>query len=226
MCKGRGRSRRDVVRRRALGLSLAIAFVALTATACTTAARPTPVTGRQASTDELRTLTRAVRPLLEELDFPFPRTPEDCRVGLYISPSAVINATAGPGMKTPCTYFTLGVSDGAVRRLSVDMLRAVLAHELGHVMLGHFQARRARSDTPDVFKRSFERDEEVAADRFAVQLLRKIEPQHPGACIALVYVLALLGDEPAGPNRWLASHPSSTDRAEKARVGCQGLPAS
>jgi len=30
-----------------------------------------------------------------------------------------------------------------LRRLPLDMLRAVLAHELGHVQLGHLEARRA-----------------------------------------------------------------------------------
>jgi Zn-dependent protease with chaperone function len=193
--------------------------------ACTTT-KPKAYPGRQASEAEMRTLTQAVRPLLEELNFGIPHRPEDCRVGLLIMASAAINAGAGPGTRTPCTLFTLGVSDGAVRRLSVDMLRAMLAHELGHVRLGHFEARRARGDSASVFTRAFERAEEAEADRFAVQLLRKLEPRYPGSCIALVYVFALLTDQSGGPNPWLATHPSPERRAETARAGCEATTAS
>jgi len=171
----------------------------------------------------MRTLAQAVRPLLEELDFGIPKGPGDCRVGLVILASTAINAGAGPGSaKTPCTLFTLGVSDGALKRLSVDMLRAMLAHELGHVRLGHFETRRAHGEIHTVFTRAFERAQEVEADRFAVALLRKLEPRYPGSCIALVYVLALLTEQPAGPNRWLATHPSPERRADTARAGCDG----
>jgi hypothetical protein len=39
-----------------------------------------------------------------------------------------------------------------LRRLPLDMLRAVLAHELGHVQLGHLDARRRRGPTPAIFR--------------------------------------------------------------------------
>ena len=50
------------------------------------------------------------------------------------------------------------------------------------------------SATPAVlrpFTVSFDRAQEADADRFAVSLLRRLEPRQPGACVALVYVLAL-----------------------------------
>ncbi len=40
--------------------------------------------------------------------------------------------------------------------------------------------------------------------RFAVDLLRRIEPRHPGACIALVYVFALLAEQPWVVPGWRA----------------------
>jgi predicted Zn-dependent protease len=229
--RDRQETRRTSVKRTNANALLRLGLLAasmLLAAGCTTAPTvptpppaPRPATGRQASEAELRALALAVSPLLEELNYPIPRQPDDCRVGLVILPSAAINAAAGPGSQKPCTLFTLGVSDGAVRRLPVDMLRAIIAHELGHVRLGHFETKRARAGTPAIFRRGFDRAEEAEADRFAVDLLRKLEPRYPGACIALVYVFALLGDQPEGPGRWLATHPSPDNRAETAAAGCQ-----
>jgi len=102
------------------------------------------------------------------------------------------------------------------------MLRAVLAHELGHVQLGHLEARRERGATPAIFRpltAAFDRRMEAEADRFAIDLLRRLEPHQPGACIALVHVLSLLmAEQPLGG--WLSGHPSPDGRAEAALAGC------
>jgi Zn-dependent protease with chaperone function len=37
------------------------------------------------------------------------------------------------------------------RRLSLDMLRAVVAHELGHIQLGHLEDRCTRAQTAAIF---------------------------------------------------------------------------
>src|SRR5437773_859910 len=123
LMRDRQETRRASVKRtnanalRRLGLLVACMLLAA---GCTTAPpRPTgrepaeaprPATGRQASEAEMRALALAVMPLLEELNFPMPRSPDDCRVGLIVLPSAAINAAAGPGSQKPCTLFTLGVS--------------------------------------------------------------------------------------------------------------------
>src|SRR5262245_60162040 len=99
---------------------------------CATVRQPA---GRVPTGDEIKVLEQAIRPLLEELDYRWPQTPDDCRVGLTIWQSAVINASSGRGRTTPCLYFRLGVTEGALQRLPVEMLRAILAHELGHVRL-------------------------------------------------------------------------------------------
>ena len=179
---------------------------------------------RTASEAETRILSEAIRPLLEELNYPLPQRAEDCRVGLTILASPAINASAGPGKTSPCLFFTLGVSEGAMRRLSVDMLRAILAHELGHVQLGHFDGTKTRDGTPVIVRaitRAFGGTEEKEADRFAVDLLRKIEPRYRGACLALVYVFALLAEQPQVRGAWLSTHPSPERRAETALAGCQ-----
>jgi Zn-dependent protease with chaperone function len=102
------------------------------------------------------------------------------------------------------------------------MLRAVLAHELGHVQLGHFEGRRTRGQTAAIFRpltAAFDRQPEADADRLAVDLLRRIEPRQPGACVALVCVFALLAEQPLGSG-WLASHPFPDGGAEAALARC------
>jgi len=119
-----------------------------------------------------------------------------------------INAALLPGSATPCLHFTLALTEGALARLSVDALRAIFAHELGHIYRGHAGSRREVGQT----------DKEREADRFAVDLLRKLEPRYPGACLALAEVLTLLTEAPG--RAWLSTHPSPERRAQEARAGC------
>jgi Zn-dependent protease with chaperone function len=170
---------------------------------------------------EIRVLEQAVKPLLEELDPVTRPARRDCPIGLVIIQLPAINAATQLGDAGRCPAFTLGVTEGMLRRLSPDMLRAVLAHELGHMQLGHLEARRERGATPAIFRpltAAFDRRLEAEADRFAVDLLRRVEPRQPGACIALVYVLSLLAEQPLGG--WLSSHPSPDGRTEAALAGC------
>lgn len=200
-------------------------------------ARPTLV--RAGTAAETRLVGQALGPLLRELGPALPWTGEgprpesECKIGLVIIPSRVINAAASAGTRAPCRYFSLGITEGALNRLPLDMLRAILAHELGHIHLGHLQARQARqrdgaptetagAEVVTVFSRAFDRRQEADADRFAVELLRKVEHRHPRACIALVYVFALLAEQDRGGARWLATHPSPDRRAETALAGCNG----
>ena len=196
----------------------------LTAAGCATTTSSLRLPTRPASEAELRLLGEAIRPLLEELGYPPPRRPEDCRVGIAILVSPTINAGVGRGSTKPCYVFSLGVTDGAVRRLSVGMLRAILAHELGHVQLGHLDTKKQWAGAPAVFQpvtRAFDRAQEEEADRFAVDLLRKIDARAPGSCLALVHLFALLAEQPRHTAAWLSTHPSPERRAETALAGCQ-----
>ncbi|HEU5194357.1 MAG TPA: M48 family metalloprotease [Methylomirabilota bacterium] len=172
---------------------------------------------RPATAEETRGVEQALVPLLGALD---PPMVIDCPIGLGIVPARAINAGIGLApAKNGCQSFTLVVTEGSLRRLTLDMLRAALAHELGHVRLGHLEARRERGTTRAVlrpFTVSFDRAQEAEADRFAVSLLRRLEPRQPGACLALVYVLAQLAEQPG----WLSTHPSPDRRAESVLAGC------
>ena len=173
--------------------------------------------GRAATPDETRGVERALVPLLAVLD---PPLAPGCPIALGIVPARTINAGIGLAQpKAGCQSLVLLVTEGTLRRLTLDMLRAILAHELGHVRLGHLEARKERGATPAVlrpFTVSFDRAQEADADRFAVSLLRRLEPRQPGACLALVYVLAQLAEQPG----WLSSHPSPDRRAESVLAGC------
>jgi Zn-dependent protease with chaperone function len=205
-------------------LPLMVLAMILPMIGCATAPAPQPaVTQRMPNQAEVEVLDRAVGPLVQELGYVVSPGPVGCKAGVTIFQWPGINAgiTDG-GRSVPCTYFTVGVTEGALQRLPVDMLRAMLAHEIGHVRLGHFEARKRRGEVAAILMpvaRAFDREQEAEADRFAVELLRKLEPRYRGACMALVYVLAILAEERAGA-QWLATHPSPDRRADTARVGC------
>ena len=192
------------------GLLLALMLLA----GCASTSR---MTVRPATPEETRGVQQALVPLVGALDPPLAL---DCPIGLGIVPARAINAGIGLATtKSGCQSLALVVTEGTLRKLPLDMLRAILAHELGHLRLGHLEARRERGPTPAVlrpFTVSFDRAQEAEADRFAVALLRRLEPRQPGACVALVYVLAQLADQPG----WLSTHPSPDRRAESVLAGC------
>lgn len=134
------------MRRVHLGLALVALALALAAAGCATAARPRPepMKVRPANTEEAMQIARAITPLLVALDYPFERTPAgfrmkaDCRVTLGILVTSRINAAVAPGQSSPCVYFRLLVTETALTTLPERELRAIMAHELGHVHLGHF----------------------------------------------------------------------------------------
>ncbi len=160
------------------------------------------------------------------------RGPEDgCAVGLGILPMKHINLGVAPH---PSCRFSLLVTEGALAQLPPEELRAALAHELGHVELEHAVARRARrqeergagpmlSRQPaELAKfRAYDRDEERAADRYAVELLNRL-PGDGTRCRALAALLRRLARESRRPEyfNWLSTHPSPIARLEAIKEDC------
>jgi Zn-dependent protease with chaperone function len=113
-----------------------------------------------------------------------------CPAWAFVYPSSHIEILGSgeggtPGRTSTCN-FTLHVTDGALR-LPPSELEAAVAHELGHVALGHAKT---RSDelgeicrgkllmvdcytSPTNLFRSYRPEHEEAADRYAADLLRK-----------------------------------------------------
>ena len=202
---------------------------------CATAPPPKPpvrpaIQPRAPTEDDRFKISAALAPLL--LTAGVWRGPEDgCAVGLGILPMKRINLGVAPH---PTCRFSLIVTEGALAQLPPEELRAALAHELGHVELDHVMARRARRqeergagpmlsrEPAELAKfRAYDRDEERAADRYAVELLNRL-PGDGTRCRALSALLRRLardGRRPQSEN-WLSTHPSPTARLEAIKETC------
>ena len=117
----------------------ALCAAVVTGCATTAPAPPRPST-RDATAEERAVIARLLVPLL--ITSGIWRGPADgCAAALGILPSPAINLSVGPN---PQCKFSLVITETAYNTLSHDELRAALAHEIGHVQLGHFAARKER----------------------------------------------------------------------------------
>ncbi|HEX9417926.1 MAG TPA: M48 family metalloprotease, partial [Methylomirabilota bacterium] len=162
---------------------------------------------------------------------------QPCAVGLAIEPVQRIHVAAGPA---PPKKFVIRVTTGALSNLDSVELQAALAHELGHVQLGHFETRQLRRlaeapGTPgsngaaeDALRasRASDRDEELAADWYAVELLEKL-PGSPGhGCKDMLLLLERLDLEQLTPGwaNWLSTHPTPATRLQTLQAKCDKKP--
>ncbi len=167
--------------------------------------------------------------------------PEDgCAVALGIETLRAIDLGVGAH---PRCKFGLVVTTGALRSLDEDELRTALAHEIGHVQLGHFTNRKARRQAESTEsakgspieaddgqaldrRRAYDRQEELAADRYAVELLDKL-PGSPGrGCTRVMTLIERLDLERLAPmwSHWLDSHPTPGARLAALRELCPKTP--
>ena len=117
----------------------ALCAVVVTGCATTPSAPPRPPI-RDATTEEREVIARLLVPLLITSGI-WTGPTDGCAVALGILPSPAINLSVGPN---PKCKFSLVITEAAYNTLSHDELRAALAHEIGHVQLGHFAARKER----------------------------------------------------------------------------------
>ena len=146
-----------------------------------------------------------------------------------------------PPLPPHCHKFDL-VLTSAVLALPQDQLRAVIAHELGHVYLGHIESLYAEQTLRNgaelfvigvipflvlhagtyPFMSPFSGNQEMAADRLAVDLLVRSH----SSCRAFVKVLERFQqaqEKSLIPRfEWLSSHPSPERRLETVRELCRG----
>jgi Zn-dependent protease with chaperone function len=123
---------------------LALGLVLLLAAGCaTTTPEPAPpprLKVRDATPEERETISRVLVPLLITSGI-WTGPGDGCAVALGILSGNAINLAVGPNAKC---RFSLGITEEALKVLPPDELRAGLAHEIGHVQLGHFTARKER----------------------------------------------------------------------------------
>ena len=123
--------------------ALALGLVSVLAAGCaTTAPEPTPPRPkvRDATPEERETISRLLVPLLVTSGI-WTGPGDGCAAALGILSGSAINLGVGPNAKCK---FSLGITEEALKVLPPDELRAGLAHEIGHVQLGHFAARKER----------------------------------------------------------------------------------
>jgi len=196
---------------------------------------PPPPVLRGPTPDEQSKVNLALAPLVSASGICAAGQP--CAVGLAIEPVQRIHVAAGPA---PPKKFVIRVTTGALSNLEPSELQAALAHELGHVQLGHFETRQARRlaeapGTPgsngaaeDAIRanRASDRDEELAADRYAVELLEKL-PGSPGhGCTDMLVLLERLDLEQLTPGwaNWLSTHPTPATRLQTLQAECDKKP--
>lgn len=162
---------------------------------------------------------------------------ERCPIGVGVIELRRIDLAVGPH---PPNKFGLTITTGALRNLQTSELQAALAHELGHVQLGHFDSRAERRETEgkgggkvsegreEALRRSraYDRQEEFAADHYAVGLLDRL-PGGPGrGCTDMLLLLERLDLEMTTPawTSWLSTHPTPTARLQAIQIECGKKP--
>ena len=156
---------------------------------------------------------------------------ERCPIGVGVIELRRIDMAVGPH---PPNKFGLTITSGALNNLPSSELRAALAHELGHVQLGHFDTRAERRQAAtgeggeDALRRHrvYDREEEFAADRYAVELLDRL-PGGPGrGCTDMLVLLEHLDLEMTAPgwSNWLSTHPTPTARLQAIQTECGKKP--
>src|SRR6266849_9965580 len=116
---------------------LALLSLCLLLVGCASARKP-PL--RSPTGPEEAKLRDALAPLLAASGI-WHGSDDGCAVALGIETLRAIDLGVGPH---PRCKFGLVVTTGALRSLDQDELQTALAHEIGHVQLGHFSSREAR----------------------------------------------------------------------------------
>ena len=182
---------------------------------------PSPSPSRRVDPQDAERLRRVMVPLLRSMDRPCRL--EDVRVG--VSSQSEINA----GNAGACQFL---VTMGLLQRANDEQLRGVLAHEIAHQDLGHVAKAQALGAGANVLAaglqqlfpaagvlapivgelgmRAYGRNEEYAADRHAVDILRKAGYPKENLVEALTWIRRVSGN--SGGGGFLSTHPALDDR--------------
>jgi Zn-dependent protease with chaperone function len=176
---------------------------------------------------QVERLKKAMIPLLQVMDKP--RPPSQVKVGIMDDPQ-INAANAGNG--------EFYVTTGLLQKANDDQLLAVLAHEVAHEDLGHVAkaqalgtglgigavildqiipgAGRVAPIAGALITRKYSRNEEYAADRHGVDLLKRIGRSKDVMINTLTWLMDSEGSG-GGGGGFLSTHPATGDRIEELR---------
>jgi len=135
-----------------------------------------------------------------------------------------VNVWSTPGTTSPCLYFSLFVTEGALNA-PTDELTAMIAHELGHLMLQHTPQSERQSAVSSETWRAIQL-QELEADRFAVALLKQLPQSSHAACDAMGRFLRRGAADWYGDTISPRLEAAVAERAESADAACASAEAS
>lgn len=187
---------------------------------------------RAIQTNEWDAVSSAIGPLMLRLGY-FGNPKPKCSISTTVNDVRANFLMLVPGTAEEC--LRLHVTTGAITALPARELRAILAHELAHVHLGHQPTWHTRADIAvgtelglrwgmRFSRATFNADQEAAADRFAGLLLMTVgDLPITNDCQALSELLARVAEDPDGWRKWTDRHPVGNGRGEHARRVCEGV---
>jgi Zn-dependent protease with chaperone function len=183
----------------------------------------TPIHGyavRESRSVETRRVGQILDPLLAALEMPSLRAmgSSRCKIGFAVVRTEKVNVWSSPGTASPCLYFSLFVTEGALAA-PTDELTAMIAHELGHLMLQHTpQSERQISVSSESWRAI--QTQELEADHFAVALLRQLPGSSPRACEAMGRFLRRGAADWYGDDMSPRMEAAVIERVESADAAC------
>ena len=175
---------------------------------------------RESRATETRRVGDILDPLLLALELPSLRAvgQSRCKIGFAVVRTDKVNVWSRPATAAPCTHFSLFVTEGALAAPS-DELMAMIAHELGHLMLRHTPQPDGRVASPAAWQRI--QAQELEADRFAVALLKRMKDSSVVAsCEAMGRFLRRGVVDWYGETISAGMADAVTERAESAESAC------
>ena len=194
-----------------------VASAALLAGGCATI-QGYPV--RESRGAETRRVGEILNPLLIALELPSLRaiSASTCKIGLAVVRTDKVNVWSTPGNASPCLHFSLFVTRGALDA-PADELTAMIAHELGHLMLQHTpQSPRETAASSETWRAV--QLQELEADRFAIALLKQLPSSSRVACEAMGRFLRRGAADWYGDSMSDRMESAVTERAESADAAC------
>jgi Zn-dependent protease with chaperone function len=178
---------------------------------------------RESRSAETRRVGQILDPLLAALEMPSLRAmgASSCKIGFAVVRTGKVNVWSTPASESPCLHFSLFVTEGALAA-PTDELTAMIAHELGHLMLQHVPQSERQTSVSNESWRAIQ-VQELEADRFAVALLKQLPASSDASCGAMARFLRKGAADWYGDDMSPRMEAAVNERAESADAACASI---